>query len=126
MALKCVVRQNAGVAILDLSGLISLPDPDASDPEGSIVLGEKVLELMESGQRKILLNFAGVSYMDSAGIGQLIGAYTSARNRGAGLKLMKPTRDVRKLLELTKLTKVLDVRDDEENAVAAFAGAASP
>jgi anti-sigma B factor antagonist len=126
MALKCVVRQKGEVAILDLSGVMSLPDPGASDAEGSITLGEKVRELMDSGQRKILLNFAAVSYMDSAGIGQLIGSFTSARNRGAALKLMKPTRDVRKLLEMTKLAGVMDVRDDEESALAAFAGSASP
>ena len=121
MPLQCTVRQQGDVAILDLSGVMSLPDPAASRTEGSIVLGDKVRELIDGGQKKILLNFAGVSYMDSAGIGQLIGTLTSARTRGAGLKLMRPTRDVKKLLELTKLMQIFDVRDDEEAAVATFA-----
>ena len=125
MPLQCAVRQQGDVTILDLKGIMTLEDPDASRAGGFVILGDKVCELIASGQKKILLNFAGVTSMDSAGLGQLIGTLTSARTRGAGLKLMKPTGDVKKILELTKLTKVLDIRDDEENAVAAFAGAAS-
>jgi anti-sigma B factor antagonist len=121
MTLLCRMRQRGDVAILDLEGILSLEDPTAPQDAINIGLGEKVRELVESGQRKILLNFAGVRYMDSAGVGQLIGTYTSARNRGAALKLMKPTRDVRKVLELTQLARILDVRDDEEKALAAFA-----
>jgi len=125
MPLKCTLRQRGDVAILDLTGIMTLEDPAAARAGGGVVLGDKVRELVATGQKKILLNFAGVGYMDSAGVGQLIGTLTSARTRGAGLKLMKPTRDVKKILELTQLMRVLDVRDDEENAVAAFAAEAS-
>ena len=121
MAFKCAIRHKGDVAILDLEGILSLDDPRASRGGDTVGLVEKVRELTDGGQRKILLNFARVSYMDSAGIGQLIGAHTSVRNRGAALKLMKLTRDVRKLLDLTQLSRVIDIRDDEESAIAAFA-----
>ncbi|SRR5258707_7668858 len=127
MTLKCGVRQKGDVTILDLSGLLSLGAPYASGPESDVVLGEKVRELIENGQKKILLNLAEVRFVDSSGAGQLAGAFASARNRGAVLKLLKPTMQVKTLLKVTKLDTLLDVLDDEENAIQAFglsAGAA--
>jgi len=127
MTLKCGVRQKGDVTILDLSGLLSLGAPYASGPESDVVLGEKVRELIENGQKKILLNLAEVRFVDSSGAGQLAGAFASARNRGAMLKLLKPTMQVKTLLKVTKLDTLLDVLDDEENAIQAFglsAGAA--
>jgi anti-sigma B factor antagonist len=121
MALKCDVRTSGDVTILDLAGVLTMTLPSASVPKGTVVLGEKVAELIQGGRAKILLNFAGVTYIDSNGVGQLVGAYTSARHRGAELKLSAPTRDVRKVLELTQLVRVFDVRDDEADAIAAFA-----
>ncbi len=120
MTLKCNVRQRGDVTILDLSGLLSLGEPYAAGPESDVVLGEKVRELIENGQKKILLNLASVTFVDSSGAGQLAGAFASARNRGALLKLLKPTYQVKTLLKVTKLDTLLDVLDDEENAIQAF------
>ena len=120
MALNCDIRQRGDVTILDLSGLLSLGAPYASGPESGVVLREKVCELIQNGQKKILLNLAGVRFVDSSGAGQLVGAFTSARNRGAELKLLKPTSQVKTLLKITKLDTLLDVLDDEENAIQAF------
>ncbi len=120
MALNCGIRQRDDVTILDLSGLLSLGEPYASGPESGVVLGDKIRELIEKGQKKILLNLAGVRFVDSSGVGQLTGAFTTARNRGAELKLLKPTTQVRNLLKITKLDTLLDVRDDEDNAIEAF------
>jgi anti-sigma B factor antagonist len=120
MTLKCGVRQKGDVTILDLSGLLSLGAPYASGPKSDVVLGEKVRELIENGQKKILLNLAEVRFVDSSGAGQLAGAFASARNRGAVLKLLKPTSQVKTLLKVTKLDTLLDVLDDEENAIQAF------
>lgn len=125
MTLHCGVRQKGDVTILDLSGLLSLGEPYASGPESGLVLREKVRELIESGQRKILLNLSGVRFVDSSGAGQLAGAYASARNHGAELKLLKPTFQVRTLLKVTKLDTLLDVLDDEENTIQAFGKSAA-
>ncbi len=125
MALSCGIRQRNDVTILDLSGLLSLGEPYALGPESGLVLGEKVRELVDKGQKKILLNLAGVRFVDSSGVGQLTGAFTTARNRGADLKLLKPTAQVRNLLKITKLDTLLDVRDDEDSAMEAFAKGAA-
>src|SRR5258708_27004393 len=119
MSLKCGVRQQGDVNLLDLSGLLSLGGPYASGPESDVVLGEKVRELIENGQKKILLNLAEVRFVDSSGAGQLAGAFASARNRGAVLKLLKPTYQGKTLLKVTKLDTLLEVLDDEEKAISA-------
>src|SRR5258708_4906404 len=117
MTLKCGVRQKGDVTILDLSGLLSLGAPYASGPESDVVLGEKVRELIENGQKKILLNLAEVRFVDSSGAGQLAGAFASARNRGAVLKLLKPTMPSKTPLQGTKLDTLLRVPADERNAI---------
>lgn len=120
MALNCSERQVGDVTILDLSGLLSLGEPYASGPDSGIVLGEKVRELIKEGHKKILLNLSGVRYVDSSGAGQLAGACSSARTHGAELKIMKPTSQVKNLLEITRLDKIIDVRADETNAIESF------
>ena len=121
MALKIEVRQVGDVSILDLDGSLSLAE---RQNDGSSQVIERVRALIDGGKTKIVLNFARLSYMDSAGIGQLIGTLTTTRSRGARLNLLKPTRDVRKLLELTQLSKVMEIHDDEDSAVHAFASTA--
>ncbi len=118
MALKCKVRHIGDISILDLKGELSLAPRQGH--EDNVQILEKVRSLMTAGNKRIVLNLAGVTYMDSAGIGQLIGTYTSSRSHGAQLKLLKPTVEVRKLLELTQLAKVLEIYDDEDRAVHAF------
>lgn len=120
MALKCNMRQRDDVTILDLKGLLSLGEPYTFGPESGVVLADEVQSLIEKGQKKILLNLAGVRFVDSSGIGQLTGAYTTARNRGAYLKLLKPTTQVRNLLKMTKLDSIFDILDDEDEAVKSF------
>jgi anti-sigma B factor antagonist len=111
--LKVSTRQVDGVSIVDCSGRITLG-------EGSIVLRDTVKELLGKGQKKILLNLGDVNYIDSSGIGELVSAYTTARNQGGELKLLKLTKKVHDLLQITKLYTVFDVKDDETAAVKAF------
>ncbi len=106
-------RQVNGVTIVDLSGRITLG-------EGSVVLRDTVRDLLGKGQKKILLNLADVTYIDSSGIGELVSAYTSVRNQSGELKLLKLTKKVHDLLQITKLYTVFDVKDDETAAVASF------
>jgi anti-sigma B factor antagonist len=111
--MKASTRQVDGVTIVDLSGRITLG-------EGSVVLRDTIKDLLGKGQKKILLNLADVSYIDSSGIGELVSAFTSVRNQGGELKLLHLTKKVHDLLQITKLYTVFDVKDDEAAAIAAF------
>ena len=66
------------------------------------------------------MNLANVTYIDSAGLGELTAAYTSVKNRGGELKLLSLTRRVHDLMQITKLYTVFDVHDDEKKAIASF------
>jgi len=120
MGLNCAIRQKDDVTILDLSGLLTLGDHEGTGVETGVLLRNKVRELAEAGQKKILLNLAAIRFVDSSGAGQLVGAFTSARTRGAELKLLSPTSQVKTLLKITKLDSLLDILDDEEMAIQAF------
>ena len=113
MNLKVSTRQVDGVSIVDCSGRITLG-------EGSVVLRDTVKDLLGKGQKKILLNLADVNYIDSSGIGELVSAYTTAKNQGGELKLLKLTKKVHDLLQITKLYTVFEVKDDEAAAVKSF------
>ena len=113
MALTIASREVDGVTVLDLSGRITLG-------EGSVQLRDAVRDLITKGQKSILLNLGDVNYIDSSGLGELVGAYTTARNQGATLKLLKLTKKVHDLLQLTKLYTVFDIHDDEASAIASF------
>ena len=113
MALTIASREVDGVAVLDLSGRITLG-------EGSVQIRDAIRELLGKGRKSILLDLGEVNYIDSSGLGELVSAYTSARNQGAALKLLKLTKKVHDLLQLTKLYTVFDIYDDEAAAIASF------
>ena len=113
MALAISSREVDGVTVLDLSGRITLG-------EGSVQLRDAIRDLIGKGQQKILLDLGDVNYIDSSGLGELVSAYTSARNQGATVKLLKLTKKVHDLLQLTKLYTVFDIYDDEASAIASF------
>jgi len=113
MSMKVATRQVDGVTILDLSGRITLG-------EGSVTLRDAVRDLLAKGSKKILLNLAEISYIDSSGIGELVSAFTSVKNAGGELKLLNLTHKVKDLLQITKLYTVFDVWDDEASAVTSF------
>jgi anti-sigma B factor antagonist len=111
--MKANTRQVNGVAVVDMSGRITLG-------EGSVVLRETVRDLITKGEKKILLNLGNVTYIDSSGIGELVSAFTTLRNQGGELKLLNLTKKVHDLLQITKLYTVFDVKDDEAAAIASF------
>ncbi|MGA2207637.1 MAG: STAS domain-containing protein [Terracidiphilus sp.] len=113
MALALASREVDGVTVLELSGRITLG-------EGSVQLRDAIRDLIGKGQRNILLDLGEVTYIDSSGLGELVSAYTTARNQGASLKLLKLTKKVHDLLQLTKLYTVFDIYDDEASAIASF------
>ncbi len=114
MNLKMHTRTESGVLIIDLNGRITIG-------EGSVSIRDEVRQALEEGFRKILLNLGDVSYIDSAGLGELISAYTSVKNRNGELKLLNLTKRVHDLMQITKLYTVFDVYDDEGKAIARFA-----
>ena len=106
-------RQAGDVTILDLEGKITIG-------EGSVSLRTAIRRLIEEGKKKILLNLAGVSYVDSSGIGELVSSYTTINREGGQLKLLKLTQKIKDLLTITKLLTVFDVYDDESQALNSF------
>ncbi len=113
MTLRGTCREIGDVAIVDFSGKITLG-------EGSATLRQTVKELIGSGHRKILLNLGDVDYIDSSGIGELVGAYTTVRSASGELKLMQLTKRVRDLIQITRLFTVFDVQNDEASAILSF------
>ena len=113
MSLTIASRQVDGLTILDLRGKIILG-------EGSVTLRDTIRSLISNGSKSILVNLGEVTYMDSSGLGELVGAYTSATNQGASLKLLKLTKKVHDLLQITKLYTVFDIYDNEEGAIASY------
>jgi len=111
--MKATVREIGKVAVLDLSGKITIG-------EGDVVLRERVTELLEGGQLNVLLNLGKVSYMDSAGIGELVACYKRAKEKNGTVKLLNPTGKVYDLLQLTKLEEVFETFADEKEALVSF------
>ncbi len=74
-----------------------------------------------SGHKKLLLNLAEVSYIDSSGIGEMVSGFTTITNQGGQVKLLNLTKRVKDLLQITKLYTVFEVFDDEATAVRSFA-----
>jgi anti-sigma B factor antagonist len=106
-------RQAGDVTILDLSGSVRIG-------EGSIALRDAIRELAGEGKKKLLLNLAGVSYVDSSGIGELIANYTTVSRQGGQLKLLNLTDRIQNLLVITKLLTVFDVYENESEALKSF------
>lgn len=113
MSISINERQAGDVTILDLSGKITIG-------EGSVILRQKVRDLLAGGKNKILLNLGDVSYVDSSGIGELVSSYTTVRNQQGALKLLNLTEKIQDLLAITKLLTVFEVFEDEGDALASF------
>ncbi len=106
-------RSVNGVTVLDLHGKVTIG-------EGSREVRETIRELLENGNKNILMNLGDVSYVDSAGIGELVSSYTTVTNQGGQFKLLNLTKKIRELLAITKLLTVFDSFDDETAAVGSF------
>jgi anti-sigma B factor antagonist len=112
--MKFNTRQNGDVTILDLSGRITIGS-------GEEALRNATQEILNNGAKKVVIHMAGVTMIDSSGIGELVSAYTTATNRGAKLKLANLPAKVSDILTITQLITVFDVFDTEAEAVQSFA-----
>jgi anti-sigma B factor antagonist len=106
-------RQAGDVTVLDMNGSIRMG-------EGSAELRKAIRDLVTGGKKKILLNLAGVKYIDSSGIGELIANYTTVSKDGGQMKLLSLTEKVRDLLVITKLLTVFDSYETEAEALSSF------
>ena len=112
MTLKMETRTVDGVAVVSCTG--------------RIVFGEEAnalrdtLKKLLTGSKQVVLNLGGVSYIDSGGLGTLVGVYSSARASGADIKLTGLGQRLRDVLAITKLATVFEVYDNEQQAIAAF------
>ena len=111
--MKIEVRTVGDVKILDCSGKITLG-------EGTMSIRTTVKELLDGGSKKVLLNLGDISYIDSSGIGELVGSFASAANREAKLKLLNLTNKIQQLLAIAKLMTVFETFENEEAALASF------
>ncbi len=113
MSLHATHRDAGPVTVVDISGRITLG-------EESALLRKTVRGLLDDQRTKIVLNLADVNYIDSAGIGELVSAYTAVKKSGGELKLLHLTKKVHDLIQITKLYTVFDVHSDENAALHSF------
>jgi anti-sigma B factor antagonist len=111
--MRAATRQVGEIAIVDISGRITLG-------EGNVMLREIMVDLLEKGHKHILLNLTEVVHVDSAGIGELVRTHTSVRKQGGHMKLVSPNKRVHELLQMTMLSAVFDVQPDEPTAIRSF------
>jgi anti-sigma B factor antagonist len=102
-------------------------DVNVIDIKGSITFGkdaellrDKINSLLQQGYKKLLLNLAHVDYIDSAGLGEIVGTFATVRRQGGALKLLGLTSRIRDLLSITKLLTVFETFDSEGEALSSF------
>ena len=113
MSLKINIRETPEAAILDLNGRISLGEALGE-------LRDSIRESLAGDQRNLLLNLSDVSYIDSSGLGQLIGSYTTVTARGGQMKLLNLQKRVQDLMQVTKLLTVFETYTSETAALRSF------
>src|SRR5678815_1873645 len=100
-------RQVGDVAVVEITGDITL------NKGGDVIIKDKVQSLLQQGNRKLLLDLGNVSYVDSAGLGQLVQVFATTRHRGGSLKLLHVSRRLEGVLVRTKLLTVFECFDEE-------------
>jgi len=113
MSMTTSVRQVGTVTIVDISGHITLGEESAA-------LRDLVASLLANGQKQILFNLDDVSYIDSSGLGTLVGAFTSVRKHQGEVKLLNLSSKVHDIMQITKLYTVFDISDNEAKAISSF------
>jgi anti-sigma B factor antagonist len=112
MALRVETQISGDVFILRCDGRIAYGDECA-------ILRERVVSLL-LGTPKLVVDLQGVDYVDSEGLGMLVGLFVSARNRGGELKLASAHKHVKDLLRRTNLDTIFTMYGNNDEAVAAF------
>ncbi len=113
MSVKVTTHDNLSIAVIE--------------PKGKIIGGEetddlkaKMTDLLAQGNRKLVIDLSGVSYINSTGIGALVHVYTSYTNAGGKVKLSGMGKSVQNIFVITKLTSVFDTEETKEDAIKSF------
>lgn len=111
--LNITERQAGDVTILDLTGNIIMGG-------GSAQLRDAMERLVREDRKKIILNFAGVKYIDSSGVGELVSGWKALNTSGAGIKLLHVSERVEEVLALSSLLAMFEIYEDESKALDEF------
>lgn len=101
--------------------VLSIVGDIAMNGAGASLLADRVRSLLQDGHDRMVLDLGHVRYVDSAGLGELVHAFSAVRNRGGAIKLLNITRRLTDLLVVTRLLTVFDCFDGEAEALASFA-----
>jgi anti-sigma B factor antagonist len=115
--LQTATRQVEGITVLEVKGRLTAG-------EGCVMLRESICNLMDKGNKRILINLYGVDSVDSCGIGELVRIHTTLRKQGGQLKLVNMHKRLMDILEMTCLHRVFDIQKDEASAIKSFGRAA--
>lgn len=111
--MKFKTKEVKGVTLIELKGNV-MGGPDASS------LNEELHKLIDAGKKNIVVDLDEVKFMNSSGLGMLIGALTTVRNGGGSLKLARASEKIENLLSVTKLITVFEHYKKVDEAVASF------
>jgi len=111
--MKFEINDVGDVRVLKLSGKITIGT-------GDVKLRELINGALGDGRKKILLDLAGVSTIDSSGIGEMVACYATVTNNAGQLKLLRLSPKINDILQVTQLITVFDVFDDEQEALVSF------
>ena len=106
-------RDEGSVTIIEPKGKITIG-------EGDLILRDEITKLLSAEKKKLVLDLGGVSYMDSAGVGELVSVYTSVKNRGGELKLSNLTKKIKDLLTITQLMTIFETYEATAEAISSF------
>jgi anti-sigma B factor antagonist len=111
--MKLKTKETKGVTVIELDGNV-MGGPDAS------ALNDHLHQLIASDKKNVVIDLKTVSFINSSGLGMLIGGLTTLRRSGGDLKLARASKKVENLLEMTKLLKVFNLHKSVNDAVASF------
>ena len=118
MSFKATVRHLQDVAVVDLAGRLTLG-------EAATLLHNTIESLLGNGEKKIVLNLKEVTYLDSAGLGELLGAHNAAAASGGQVRIIHAQPKIQEHMRVMRLSNVLADYGDEELAAKSFAAVPS-
>lgn len=111
--MKISRREVGNVSVIEPKGKITIG-------EGDVLMRDEIQKLLAEDKKNLVLDLSGVSYMDSAGVGELVSVYTSVKNRGGELRLSGLTKKIKDLLSITQLMTIFDTYEDVDQAIGSF------
>jgi anti-sigma B factor antagonist len=113
MSMTTSIRQIGGVTIVDIRGRMVLGKESA-------LVRDLIYDLLRNGHKQIVLNLGAVDYIDTTGVGLLVGSYTTVRKRGGEMILLDLQEKVAAVMQTSNLHKVFETANGEAAAIASF------